>query len=74
MCTGQFKVTVTIFYCRVVSAIMQTGIHTAEPFMRKPSPSEVEVSIGKLEVCKKVDMCGSHSSRTDSSTGGNIAF
>jgi hypothetical protein len=37
-----------------VGFVMQTKVHTAEPFVPQPSASEVEVAIGKLKKYKSV--------------------
>jgi hypothetical protein len=44
------------YFCRLLNVhgaggVRQTEIHTAEPFVPKPSASEVEVAIGKLKRC-----------------------
>jgi hypothetical protein len=45
------------YFCQLLNVhgmggVMQTEIHTAEPFVPDPSVSEVEVAIGKLKRCK----------------------
>jgi hypothetical protein len=35
-----------------VGGVRRTEMHTAEPFVQKPSASEIQVDIGKLKIYK----------------------
>jgi hypothetical protein len=41
-----------LFIVHGVSDVRQIEIHTAEPLIPDPSPSEVEIAIAKLKKCK----------------------